>query len=166
MNVFKRGWLPWGYIGNWWRNVTLFFRHFKWAWQRATRGFADCDVWDMYSWIFELFHDSLTFLADNHFGYPGTEEFRTDESWTEYLKSIAQKFYQADEMNEFYSTPIYDKWREWNEQNRGLELNKRLEENPYRMAFIEESRENDRKMEADFKEAWDKMGRVMFHLWD
>ena len=89
-NVFKQLYSPWRYLSNWIRNIRLFFRRYKWAYQRAKRGYADCDIWDMDSWLLTLFHDSLNHLADNHCGWPGNEDFPEDENWTKYLKEMAQ----------------------------------------------------------------------------
>ena len=159
-NVFNQDYCPWRWVSNWWKNIRLFFRQFKWAYQRATRGFADMDTWSMDSWLLNLFHDSLYYLADNHCGYPGTEQFPDDESWTEYLKEMADKFYQADEWNNYFPTPEENKWYAWvNAYGHG-------DENPYIRPMIDESLENQKKRQAAFKEAWEMMGDIFYHLWD
>ena len=42
----------------------------KWSKQRATRGFADCDVWNMYGYLEELMPAMLQYLKDNRMGSP------------------------------------------------------------------------------------------------
>lgn len=177
-SVFKKiSYLPWRYPLNWHKNIALFFRRFKWAYQRATRGFANCDIWDLDSYYLDLFHDSLKYLADNHWGWPGNEDFPEDEDWTKYLKEMAQLFYQAEEANNFYPTPEGDKWVKWLEDHSddqwvneivGDMTLKRYEgkENPYSKTMFEEDQENDKKRMADFEKAWGMLGKVFFDLWD
>ena len=45
-------------------------RCLKWSKQRATRGFADCDVWNMYGYLEELMPAMLQHLKDNRMGSP------------------------------------------------------------------------------------------------
>lgn len=162
MNVFKYGVAPWRHPANWWSNIKVFFRHFKWAYQRATRGFADCDVWNLDSSILEYLSGTLNHLADYHWGYPGDERFPTDKSWTEFLKDMAQKFYQANEDNAFYPTPASDEWWEYyRNDSRNCEKMIQLKD-----AMLEEERENEHKRERDFAEAWSALGDVMWNLWD
>ena len=175
-NVFKQYYCPWRYPSNWIKNIRLFFRRYKWAYQRATRGYADCDIWDMDSWILNLFHDSLNHLADNHMGYPGDDRYPTDEEWTTQLKDLAQLFYQANESNDYYPTPVADKWYEWRKEHQatwvdevinGMTLQRyNQEESPYDKAMIEEANRNDKMRDADFHRAWNIMGSLFWNLWD
>ena len=55
-------------------------RCLKWSKQRATRGFADCDVWNMYGYLEELMPAMLQYLKDNRMGSPAMlGENYTDE---------------------------------------------------------------------------------------
>jgi hypothetical protein len=162
MNVFKFGMAPWRRPANWWSNTKVFFRRFKWAHQRATRGFADCDVWNLDCSILEYLSGALNYLADHHWGFPGNEQFPTDESWTSFLKDMAQKFYQANESNEFYPTSAENEW--WEYINHDSKNERKLIE--LKNAMLEEERENEYKRERDFAEAWSALGDVFWHLWD
>lgn len=170
MNVFKYGWMPWRYPANWWDNIKLFFRQFKWAYQRAVHGFADCDIWNLDQSILEYLHGTLDALADNHYGYPGNENFPTDESWTEFLKDMAQKFYQASESNDYYPTPKAEEWWDYINERCADNIFKDIPEDEklveLRDAMLEESRENDRMRMRDFAEAWSLIGDCFFDLWD
>lgn len=161
MNVFKYGWMPWCHPLNWWGNIKLFFRQFKWAWQRATRGFADCDVWNLDSSILNYLSGTLKQLSETAMGWPGNKQFPEYEDWTIFLKQMSEKFRAADESNDYYSTPIADKWWKWMEEHKGS-----LEENPYKELMFEEYNENDLKRERDFAEAWSAIGEVFWQLWD
>lgn len=41
-----------------------------WSWQRATRGYADCDKWSMYSFLQNLIPEMLQDMRDNRHGSP------------------------------------------------------------------------------------------------
>ena len=176
MNVFKGNYLPWRRPTAWLSNICSFFRRFKWAWQRATRGFADCDIWNLDNTILNYLSGTLKYLADNHWGWPGDEHFPTDEDWTQFLRDMSQKFYQANECNDFYPTPKEYEWwewskeqvRKWEEENiNGIKLYKYLpDDNPFREDMLKEKRENDLKREHDFAEAWAAIGEVFWDLWD
>ena len=170
MNVFKYGWMPWRHPANWWGNIKLFFRQFKWAGQRATRGFADCDVWNLDSSILNYLHGTLNFLAENHWGYPANDKFSTDESWTEFLKDMAQKFYQANGCNNYYPTPKEEEW--WNYISQ-RHLDQPFKDYPedeklteLKEAMLEEDHENQIMRERDFAEAWSLIGDNIWSLWD
>ena len=95
MNVFTRGYLKW-YPRNWLFNIGHFFRSLKWAYQRATKGFCDSDVWSLDSFLANLIGDSVKHLADTTHGYPPE---CTEESWEEILLKIAECFKNADKWN-------------------------------------------------------------------
>lgn len=50
-------------------------KHFKrciyWSWQRITRGYAECDKWNMYVYLQNLVPEMLQDLRDNRMGSPG-----------------------------------------------------------------------------------------------
>lgn len=161
LNIFKRGYLPWRYPRNIKENIENFFRNCHFAWQRATRGYADCDIWNMDCWLLSLIHDGLIHLADNNYGWPGDDRFPEPEDWDQYLRDMAQKFYQSDENNEFYPTPETDKLHQWYAQHP-----ENLRGNPYRESFLAEDMGNSQKRQRDFAEAWSMMGDVFWNLWD
>ena len=160
MNVFKYGWAPWRYPINWWRNIKLFFRQFKWAWQRAIRGFADCDVWNLDSSILNYLSGTLKHLSENAAGWPGDKQFPKYEDWTTFLKEMSEKFAAANESNNYYPTPMEDKWWEWYEKHPNFD------KNPYVEDMFKEQQKNELKRERDFAEAWSAIGEVIWSLWD
>lgn len=60
-----------------WLNVRSHLRQLRWYWQRATRGWADCDVWDMSTYLSEVIVPMLQRLKTKR-GTPGA--FIPDES--------------------------------------------------------------------------------------
>lgn len=51
--------------------IKHFRRCLKWSRQRVVRGYADCDVWSMFSYLQNLMPDMLQHLKDNRHGSPG-----------------------------------------------------------------------------------------------
>jgi len=91
LNVFTYGYLSLTYWKNWFRNIKQFFRNIKYAWQRATKGYCDQDVWNLDNYLICLTRDSINHLAHNSWGYPGddTPEGKTFENWKNYLEKIS-----------------------------------------------------------------------------
>lgn len=58
--------------------IKHFFRCMKWSKQRMHRGFADCDVWSMYSYLQELMPAMLQYLKDNRMGSPSYLAYAED----------------------------------------------------------------------------------------
>lgn len=50
--------------------IKHFSRCIKWSKQRIFRGYADCDVWNMFSYVEELMPAMLQYLKDNRMGSP------------------------------------------------------------------------------------------------
>ena len=86
-------------------NIEYFFDNIKYAKQRITRGFADCDVWDYNSYLKKLFADGLVYLADNLLSYP--ERYGSAENWKKELKRIAGLVRKLD-TEEFDRPDNYD----------------------------------------------------------
>ena len=103
INVFNNPYNRWSRPSCWGKNLRLFFSSFRWAYERITRGFASCDVCDLDNYYLDIFAGTLNALADDHESYMCSEEFPDDESWTKYLREMAQKFYNANSPNRVYS---------------------------------------------------------------
>lgn len=162
LNVFKQNYCPWKYPSNWRPNFRLFFRQFKWAYQRATRGYCDYDVWDLDSYYLDLFFVTLNHLADTAYGYPGTKEFPTYEDWQRALKEMAWHFFKANESNDYFPHPAEDKW--WEAVKNDSEPWSRDDENS--KAMLAESYVLASKRDIELKKGLEKLNKVFRHLWD
>ena len=99
---------------SYWRYIRLnslgSFRYlylpFKWGWQRVTRGFADCDTWNLDMHLLNYMSDTIHYLADNLNGWPQSKEFPEFEDWQKYLREMANHFYRANENNECFPFPF------------------------------------------------------------
>ena len=95
LNLFAaEGYLPW-YPCNWWSNIRYFFRTFKWAWQRATRGYSDHDTWNLDTYLVNLLITSLSQFRTETMGYPGYME--SEEEWYAILDKIILLLKQSNE---------------------------------------------------------------------
>lgn len=162
LNVFNTQWCPWKYPSNWIRNARLFFRQFKWAYQRITRGFCDFDTWDLDNYYLELFYQTLNHLAENTHGWPSNEKFPNFEDWQNYLKELADYFYRADDTNDFYEHPAEDKW--WNDIEKQGDIIQAKSEHTDDM--IAEAIDLYYKRDNDMREGFDKLKEVFWNLWD
>jgi hypothetical protein len=65
--------------------------HAVWYHQRATRGWADCDTWNIDGYITRILPPMLTHLADHGCSYPSCPPFETPQKWSEYLRDLATR---------------------------------------------------------------------------
>lgn len=111
LNVFTYSYGPWKHITNWPKNIWYFFRSFKYAWQRATKGYCDWDLWDLDYFYASLFRDSLKEFAKNLCGYP--YRYKTEAEWSATLNELSEHFgnYLSEE------TPLHKEamefWDQW-----------------------------------------------------
>ena len=163
LNVFNTQWCPWKYPSNWIRNARLFFRQFKWAYQRMTRGFCDFDTWDLDNYLSQLLADSIRHLANTTHGYPGTDEFSTYESWRDYLYKISDLLnYSLGELPNEYEEAWFAKVKE-----KGLgHSDETPEEKEITDKYLNKEKENDNlKMQAQ-NEALKMIYHVYNMMWD
>ena len=119
-----------------------FFRQWKWAYQRATRGYADCDAWDVRGWFLGVMPGMLeTFAKDAHSfpmvtdpkephwaenkpvvlkddlsDDPTDETTRCYNAWQNTLMTMAAKFREADESTCTVKNPMEDAWSQMYEE--------------------------------------------------
>lgn len=164
LNVFNTFYSPWRYPSNWIRNMRTFFRQFKWAYQRITRGYCDFDYWDLDSYLSRLMADSIEALANNGHGYPGTKEFPTYESWQKYLLDITAKLrFSLSELPNEYE----DAWRGTFDKDTFKTVKELTpEEKEIRNNYLEKENQNEKlKLQAQ-DEALDMIKHVYNSLWD
>lgn len=102
MNIFKFG--IYGHHPKWWfSNIKQFFRNIKYAWQRATRGFADPDWWEFDSYLSQTISGCLKEFDKKRSGFPSELYFKLgeeagDEKWSEVLIKIAENMEQYEKI--------------------------------------------------------------------
>lgn len=94
LNIFTGGYMPW-YPRNWWSNIRYFFRTIKWGWQRVTKGYSDCDTWNLDAYYSNMMIASLSQFRAEVQGYPGYMD--SIEEWYAILDKIIFLLKQANE---------------------------------------------------------------------
>lgn len=87
-----------------WQQYSGLFKNLKWYWQRATRGYADCDVWSLDGYLSEIIPPVIRKLKTGC-GCPSElydKEKVNDEcwKWKKILEEIAQGFEAYRGLNE------------------------------------------------------------------
>ena len=161
LNVFNNTYYRWRYPDCWWKNIKIFFSSFREAYQRITRGFSYCDVWDFDTYLAELMAQGLNVLADDGWGYPGDEEFPTKESWEEYLHDVSNlfRFYLDDHYNE-YEKDWVATW-----ENKSLVDGLRGEKTPEEREITDKYLDREGEIEGEKYAAAQKALRMIAHVW-
>lgn len=89
---------------NWYENLRYFIKWIKWFFQRGSRGFADCDWWDMHSYLVHIIVPMLKEIKEKGIGYPGYGEASTPEQWNASLDEMIEAFEAAGRVidDEYY----------------------------------------------------------------
>ena len=74
--------------------IKLFFKQFKWAYQRATRGYADIDVWSIRDWFLFNIKPMLKQFKNGLHSKPGWI------GWKEYHEKLDEMLACLDMMEE------------------------------------------------------------------
>lgn len=100
-NYFKPTYMRWFYNpSTFWENITHTARWLKWCWQRAFRGWADCDWWNMDYYLVEIILPMLKELKKNQHGYPGHGQASTPEKGDAILDRMIEGFEAANRVTE------------------------------------------------------------------
>lgn len=95
---------PWKFFAHVWSNG-------KAAWQRATRGVADQDIWNFDYYLLNILSTGLRKIEDSDVSYPGVEPFETSDKWKVWLEIMASQFesFQEDwaEVRNEYDKPYF-----------------------------------------------------------
>ena len=62
-----------------------------WAWQRARRGWCDCDCWSIDHHITQVLAGMLAHLAEHNQAYPGQGQWDTPEKWEAHLRDLSTR---------------------------------------------------------------------------
>lgn len=164
MNVFNN---PWKFARAPLKWFKYFFRSFKYAYQRATKGYCDCDVWECFDYYTHVISGTLHELADNHMGHP---DDMTPESWTATLHEIAEHLEKSLEENELLPQPKTDEWNEAFERAPNILLfdgGRWISVDDELTKAMHKEQEELRKLRSAEKDmALDMLKKYWYHLWD
>jgi hypothetical protein len=79
-----------------WLNPFTYTRAARWAYQRVTRGYADCDLWSLDHYLNSILVPALTQFKDRAHSYPGELTF---EAWKAQLDVMIAGFQAADDLD-------------------------------------------------------------------
>ena len=125
LNVWKVGYYK-GWRWFWW-NIKNFFKTFKYAFQRATRGYSDYDVWNADCYLASLISTLVRRLNETKTSYPaslykdGKSDEQASKEWSAILDEISECFekygyyFDYDDFNDYDETAV----------DRGLDLLKK-----------------------------------------
>ena len=98
MNLFKFPMRLRYYLTKPWRFFRELYYSFKYAWQRATKGYSFYDSMDMDDFLLHTIRGMLRDIANGD-SFPGIEPFETYEKWQDYCNSLADVFESLQEEN-------------------------------------------------------------------
>lgn len=156
-----------------------FMRNVKYAWQRATKGYCDRDLWNLDKFYSQLFEDSLVDFAGTTHGAPdkyfSAGEENEIEPWQERLHDIALCFRVFNAREEMLPNPYRDEMMELSslrllKNEDGLTEMKETNESEYfkelSRLYFEREKENDKAVEDSVAEGFEMLKEDFFSLWD
>ena len=147
---------PFEWIGDKWRAL-------KWAKQRAIRGYADCDIWNMDSWFSSVVPEMLEQLAEEANGWPDGK-FETFGEWQQWLRDTAAAIKMMREEEQDAINPYWPAYQEelgnWQYTEKGYapsELSHKYQAEASRIAEA---------MQEKFEQAMISFSKNFHCLWD
>lgn len=166
LNVFKdyrgysRRWMithPWLYFKHGYYNL-------KAAWQRATRGYANRDIWDMDTWFLQVFPAMLKKLSQEAHGHPCS--FNSYEEWTEFLYQLAIDFEkcQDDEGND--ENEYYDDYMKSLDTMRYENGRIIFENDKISKLYFDRMKETSEERQKLLEDCFDRVAKNLRGFWD
>ena len=168
-NVFKFYPHNWKRPSNWWDNIKDFFRGFKYAHQRAVKGYCDYDLFSISDWFLEVFPNMLKEFSDETYSYPYDME---EKEWGKYLVEMREHFLNAckeyensspearkefDELYKDFSAAEYFKNPElYNTKERKEKIKE----------YYKKVKEYDNYKQEELKKGMDMFQKRFWDLWD
>lgn len=161
------------------------FYKIKWAFQRAKRGYSDCDVWGFCDWFLEVVPDMLDKLAEEHHGTPISyldDRFAdpddvgralTSEEWKEILTKMAKDFRNASELETEFTNEYEDEYLEqfakaYSEKPADFRIEslKVLAQSPLGQNYSKEEKAICKRRGESLVNAMDAFKKYFWDLWD
>ena len=155
---------PWEFFEDTWLNL-------KAAWQRATRGWANRDTWNLDSYLLEILPEMIDYLRIHAHGYPGYGEFDTPEKWDKFLKEEIiiplqnAREEQTVQKNE-YEEELFSYPMEFVKGENGFTAIKFTEPDELRRKWCEREKEISEWRQKELEKGFQNLASVFFDLWD
>lgn len=156
---------PWEFFEDTWLNL-------KAAWQRAKRGWADRDTWNLDKHLLDIIPDMVEYLRFHTHGYPGElRGFPTSVDWEDYLRDKIiiplrnAREEQTTQINkyekELHSYPI-----NFVKQENGFTALEFTEPDELRKKWCEREKEINDWRQKELEKGFQNLASVFFDLWD
>jgi len=145
----------WWKIENCWKFIIRIPREIKWFFQRAIRGWADCDTWCFDWYLAKIISQGLKRLKKHKMGFPAVY---TEKQWDEIIDCIIKAFELSQKVcnNELEYVPRLPP----------ESYNDSLWEDIEKIARKYESRCMTREEEAEMKKGFKLFVDNFFSFWD
>ena len=159
LSVFRYDW-SWKTWRGFWKNLVYFFRCWRPAWDRATKGYCRMDTWNVDYTLTAYLIKVLTEYRNVTNGWPDSE-FETFEEWIaaidECIDQLISSVKEIDELNPYRAD--YDKfvgkaYSNWSEKEH-LDFDK----------YVEETNKIYEKQCEARKKAFAFLGEYLPHIW-
>lgn len=127
------------------------YRKCKRGWQRAYRGWAKEDVWNLDGYLSKVIRDSIQRLRNRHCGHPPN---MTSEEWNKKLDNIIYTFDVNDKILNNYWLAL-QKYNEWKEK---IYLEQKEEYCDFHVMTFKETEK--------YEIGWNLFKQHYFDLWD
>jgi len=173
LNVFKdyRGYSRRWMITHPWLYFKYGYYNLKAAWQRATKGYADRDVWDIDTWFLQVFPAMLKQLSQNTNGHPCS--FKSYEEWTEFLYQLAMDFEkcqddEGNDENEYYEDYMKSlddiKWKR--DENGCLTWDTHEHHDEISKLYFDRMKETSEERQKLLEDCFARTGKNLYAMWD
>lgn len=161
-NVFKLYPHNWKRPSNWWDNIKDFFRGFKYAHQRAVKGYCDYDLFSISDWFLEVFPNMLKEFSEGTHSYPYDME---EKEWGKYLVEMGEHFLNACKE---YEDSSPEARKEYDELYKDfpLELYNTKEREEKVKKYYKKVKEYDDYKQEELKKGMDMFQKRFWDLWD
>lgn len=150
---------PWEFFEDIWLNL-------KAAWQRATRGWADRDTWNLDYHLLDILPEMIDYLREHTHGYPGGHQgFPTYESWQDFLQN--EIVIPLQNAREEQTTQINEYEEEYFNLSSpsGRFLNTRSDDE-VREKWLAREQEISEWRQQELERGLQNLATVFFNLWD
>lgn len=161
VSVFNSGW-PWRHWHGFWQNIKWFFRAWRPAWHRATKGYCRMDTWNVDRSLTIYLIKVLTEYRNCVDAYP--LEFKSLEEWINALDLCIDRLIYS--MRDTDSNELCPHYTEWAEKCCGKSNGEPSEEQiAIREAYMAEVNAAYEKQCEARKKAFEFIGEYLPHIW-
>lgn len=169
LNVFRKCYYSWRYPSCWIKNIKIFFRNIKFAWQRIFKGYCDRDLWDVDSHIINLLICEIDEFIKINQGYPCN---LTEEEWDKILLEI------RDHLINGVRSIDYDPDNKWREARQLCTTRTKQEDgsicydvkdefytSEINKSFLQHMKEIDEYQDKEYEEGMNMLTKWLRHIW-